>query len=797
MAEEIDRLLVRIEANAQRFEAQMRQVNRALYGSSAQVRRTQREFEASTAAMASGFRTVSFAAQAAFGAVVLYSVRAASEAAEIRNAFEVAFGSGTDSAREFARTLADEVGRSATQVEQGMTRLRLVLDGLGIAAEQADQVVFALTERGIDIGSLFNVEDAEAFRAIISGISGETEPMKRFGVVINEAAVQAELLRLGFEGNVQEASEAAKAIARANIILERTAVANGDAARTADSAANQFRRARGEFYEAAVVLGNQLLPAVTDVTRAVSDTIEAFTELPSGVRIAGLALLGLIAAGGPIAGVISGLARIVTWAGRARAALAGITGASAAAGAAGAGGAAAGAGVGASVAAAVGLPLLTSTASGDRAQTERILGQSQSEFVAWVNREEARIRAISDVSRRSARQAQLDAILAQRASRTAALESAAAGEVIQGAQTEAAALEGLDRFTLDGIETGGGRGGSGGGGSQGDDADELGRRQALFELENQIAVARAQNNEEEIQRLEEQLDLIRLTNEARELGYADAEDVAARQVEAIREAREAEEALAVAAEERAKRDAESARQREQVAFWAEQQLQHDMELAGLMGDDTRLDTLRREEEIRRRIVAYMREGGMLEAEARARATAEVDQLIDAERQGEMRETFRNTFTEGIRAAINGDVGSFFEKLADRFTQRILDSLADDLWNLINRSGGQGGGGGLGGFISAAMSVFSGGGFGGGVPGSGVGGGAPLGSLLEGAAGGMTKGAGPQMIIVQVDKSQYFDVEVRKQAAPLAVQAAQYGAQQGQAATMKAIRSTQRNALGLT
>lgn len=52
MAEEIERLLVRVEANAAVFEAQMKKVNRALYGSSAEARKTLDRIKRDTASAA-------------------------------------------------------------------------------------------------------------------------------------------------------------------------------------------------------------------------------------------------------------------------------------------------------------------------------------------------------------------------------------------------------------------------------------------------------------------------------------------------------------------------------------------------------------------------------------------------------------------------------------------------------------------------------------------------------------------------------------------------------------------------
>ncbi|KAK0358301.1 hypothetical protein LTR94_035972, partial [Friedmanniomyces endolithicus] len=55
------------------------------------------------------------------------------------------------------------------------------------------------------------------------------------------------------------------------------------------------------------------------------------------------------------------------------------------------------------------------------------------------------------------------------------------------------------------------------------------------------------------------------------------------------------------------------------------------------------------------------------AAATAQATSEADELGSADREGRLRDEFRRSFVDGMRAAIDGDVGGLFDSLADRFT----------------------------------------------------------------------------------------------------------------------------------
>jgi hypothetical protein len=349
-----DKVVVELEAKLDRYKSNVIQAEKVFARSmdgtvQASKRDTdllgdklRREYREMGAGLGQAFQTGSRAAQVALAGITIYAIKLAKDAGEIESAFDVAFKGASKGARDFSEVLTSKLGRDAVETRKAMTQLQLVLTGTGVAAAQATELTKALTTAGIDAGSLFNTSDAEAFQKIISGISGEAEPLKAFGVVLTETKVKAELLRLGFKGNAEQASDAAKSIARTNLILKGLAVAQGDAARTSDSAANKQRALTAEFNKTARELGQQLLPAFIKVAGAATDVLKAFNEMPGGLQVASLGILAFVAASGPIAGLLAGLGKVIKLAQATRVALAGVAGASVAAGTAGA----AGAGVG-------------------------------------------------------------------------------------------------------------------------------------------------------------------------------------------------------------------------------------------------------------------------------------------------------------------------------------------------------------------------------------------------------------------------------------------------------------------
>jgi hypothetical protein len=108
-------------------------------------------------------------------------------------------------------------------------------------------------------------------RDLQSAIVGNHETMRKYGVIITESTLKAELLRMGVEGGTKAATEQEKVQARLNLIMAGTTDAQGDAARTAGSWANQMRALKSTVSEAATTIGLELLPFVTPLLKIITD----------------------------------------------------------------------------------------------------------------------------------------------------------------------------------------------------------------------------------------------------------------------------------------------------------------------------------------------------------------------------------------------------------------------------------------------------------------------------------------------------------------------------------------------
>ena len=137
--------------------------------------------------------------------------------------------------------------------------------------------------------------------------------MRSLGIVIREADVQQRLLETGQADLEGQARLTAVAQATLDLAYEQSGDAVGDFSRTSDSAANQLRQLRSDATDAAVEIGENLLPALVDIIGAARDMTERFAGLSEGQQQLVLTFAGIAAAAGPATVAVGALGTAITF----------------------------------------------------------------------------------------------------------------------------------------------------------------------------------------------------------------------------------------------------------------------------------------------------------------------------------------------------------------------------------------------------------------------------------------------------------------------------------------------------
>ncbi|MDO5125332.1 MAG: hypothetical protein Q4D35_03030 [Ruminococcus sp.] len=246
-------------------------------------------FNAGTKQLSSGLGSlksmlgkVAVAAAAAFSVKKMIdfgkeAISTASDLQEVQNVVDTAFGSMSDKMEQFAKTSITQFGISRLAAKQTGSTFMAMASGMGIAQDSASDMAVALTGLSADMASFYNVEQDVSSTALKSIFTGETETLKKFGVVMTEANLEAFALSQGITKSLSAMTQAEKVQLRYNYVMAQTSLAHGDFAKTQDSWANQTRILSEQWKEFSGTVGQALmgvlLPAVKVLNKAFSSLI--------------------------------------------------------------------------------------------------------------------------------------------------------------------------------------------------------------------------------------------------------------------------------------------------------------------------------------------------------------------------------------------------------------------------------------------------------------------------------------------------------------------------------------------
>jgi hypothetical protein len=222
------------------------------------------------------FKTMAIAGTAAAGAVAAASfklVQQASNLEESQSKVNTVFKNSAFIVDNFAKTSASSFGITKQAALEAAGTFGNLIQAFGIGEGQAANMSVTLVSLAADLASFNNTPIEEAIMALRSGLSGEAEPLKRFGVAINDVRLKQEAMNMGLYDGKGALDITAKTQAAYALILKDTNLAQGDFARTSEGFANQMRILKASLSDAATEVGMVLLPYFKDFVNFINDNI--------------------------------------------------------------------------------------------------------------------------------------------------------------------------------------------------------------------------------------------------------------------------------------------------------------------------------------------------------------------------------------------------------------------------------------------------------------------------------------------------------------------------------------------
>ena len=206
---------------------------------------------------------------------------AASDLSEATNAINVAFGDSSKEIVKFGKNAAQAIGLSKTELYGIATQFSSFAKQIGGEGGATD-VIEELATRGADFASVFNLDVSDALGKFQSGLAGQSEPLRAFGIDLSAAAVEAYALSEGIFDGEGSMTEAEKVMARYGLLMQETAITAGDFANTSDGLANTQRILKAEFENVKAEVGEALIPVMIELFTEIRDNLPAIKEFIQG-----------------------------------------------------------------------------------------------------------------------------------------------------------------------------------------------------------------------------------------------------------------------------------------------------------------------------------------------------------------------------------------------------------------------------------------------------------------------------------------------------------------------------------
>lgn len=281
------------------------------------------EAQGKFASFKSGLSSLAGPAAAVLGGITALGVGALSSASDLQQAMgsvDAVFGDSAGEIKAWAKQASQAVGLSTSEYSQFAAVVGAQLKNLGVPLDTVNDGTNDLIKLGADLAATYGGTTTQAVEALSSALRGEADPAEKYGLSLNQTAVNAYLAEQGLSGLTGAALTSAKAQAVMALAAEQAGGAVGSFAKESDTLAGQQQRLTASWEDASASLGSALLPIITPVVEALAQFAKWVQENSAVIGpliaavaalAAGILVLNVVMAANPIGLIISAVAALI------------------------------------------------------------------------------------------------------------------------------------------------------------------------------------------------------------------------------------------------------------------------------------------------------------------------------------------------------------------------------------------------------------------------------------------------------------------------------------------------------
>ena len=212
------------------------------------------------------------------------SIQDASDLNETVTKTGVIFGDASAEIMAYAETAANSIGQSKQQAMDAATTFGVFGKAAGLAGSDLAKFSTDFVTLASDMASFSNTTPEQAITAIGAALRGESEPIRQYGVLLNDATLKQEAMELGIYDGNGALSMQQKILAAQAAIYKQTGDAQGDFNRTSDGLANQQRILAANTKDLSAAMGQVFTPIAAGATTAMLGLVNAARALPAFIN---------------------------------------------------------------------------------------------------------------------------------------------------------------------------------------------------------------------------------------------------------------------------------------------------------------------------------------------------------------------------------------------------------------------------------------------------------------------------------------------------------------------------------
>lgn len=199
------------------------------------------------------------------GSTIREGITQANDLDQTVSAIRTVFGDASGDIEQFAKDAVQGLGITQQQALEASQMFGVFGKAAGLSGKDLSGFSNQLGGLGADLAAFYGGDVQTALDAISAGLRGESEPLRQYGVLLDDATLKARAMSMGIFDGTGTLTQQQRVLAAQAEILAQTADAQGQAGREADSFDGQLKRLTAGWESVVTTIGQLFLPIATQV----------------------------------------------------------------------------------------------------------------------------------------------------------------------------------------------------------------------------------------------------------------------------------------------------------------------------------------------------------------------------------------------------------------------------------------------------------------------------------------------------------------------------------------------------